>query len=105
MSLAARTRWTTRKSVVQYPIEIIAPRPNTIPVQCMPIGLSSKRPRVLHKCVKFWPGKFCWMRATMPLQPWVSIKPRIGISSAPNQMRKNCNTSLKIAENNPPAAT
>src|SRR5579872_7410331 len=45
------------------------------------------------------------MRATIPLQPPVSIRPRIGISRAPNQIRKNCKTSLKIAENNPPAAT
>ena len=45
------------------------------------------------------------MRATMPLHPPVSTIPRMGISSAPNQIRKNCRTSLKIAENNPPAAT
>ena len=45
------------------------------------------------------------MRATMPLHPPVSTNPRIGISNAPNQIRKNCNTSLKMAEKSPPAAT
>jgi hypothetical protein len=32
-SRAARTRCTTRKSVVQYPNEITQPKPNTIPTQ------------------------------------------------------------------------
>src|SRR5215469_3665253 len=45
------------------------------------------------------------MRATMPLHPPASVNPMMGINSAPNQIRKNCRTSLKIAENNPPAAT
>src|SRR5450755_4775706 len=45
------------------------------------------------------------MRATIPLQPPVSRRPRIGMSKAPNQIRKNCSTSLKMAEYNPPAAT
>src|SRR6516165_4603896 len=54
---------------------------------------------------KSWPGKLCWIRSTMPFQPPVSINPRMGMSSAPNQIRKNCSTSLKIAENSPPAAT
>ena len=48
-SFAEMTRWTTRKSVVQYPIEITAPRPKTMPTQLMPIGLSWKWPRVLQR--------------------------------------------------------
>src|SRR5215469_18328623 len=38
-------------------------------------------------------------------QPPASYKPRIGISRAPAQIRKNCNTSLKIAERDPPSVT
>src|SRR5947208_2461495 len=38
------------------------------------------------------------MRATIPCHPPVSTMPRMGMSSAPNQMRKNWRTSLKIAE-------
>ena len=38
ISLAASTRWTTRKSVVQYPVAFTAPRPNTIPPSSSPSG-------------------------------------------------------------------
>ncbi len=41
----------------------------------------------------------------MPFQPPVSMRPMIEISSAPSQIRKNCSTSLKIAESRPPANT
>ena len=34
-----------------------------------------------------------------------STSPKIGISSAPAQIKKNWRTSLKIAERNPPRAT
>ncbi len=50
-SLAASTRCTTRKSVVQYPQEITQARPNTMPVQWMPMGLPVNEPIVLHRCV------------------------------------------------------
>ncbi len=39
------------------------------------------------------------------VQPPASIRPRMGISSAPSQMRMNCRTSLKMAERSPPSAT
>src|SRR5579863_2627772 len=103
--LAEMTRCTTRKSVVQYPMESTAPRPKTIPTHWTPIGLSAKWAIGRHMWVKSWLGKFWWMRATTPDQPPDSVSPRIGMSNAPNQMRKNCTTSLKIAEKSPPSAT
>ncbi len=50
-SFAVRTRWTTRKSVVQYPMAITAPRPKTAPVQCMPMALSLDFPITLQRWV------------------------------------------------------
>src|SRR5882672_2833606 len=47
----------------------------------------------------------CAIKILRWLQPPVSYSPRIGISKAPAQIRKNCNTSLKIADRNPPRAT
>src|SRR6516165_6660218 len=88
-----------------------APRPKTIPAQLMPMGLELKLPRVDHRCV-YEPGfgtfnsvRFCRILACKPLQPPASIKPRTGISNAPAQIRKNCKTSLKIADRRPPRAT
>ncbi len=50
-SRAASTRCTTRKSVVQYPNAPISPKPNTMPVQCTPIGLSAAAPMLRHMWV------------------------------------------------------
>ena len=50
-SLAVSTLWTTRKSVVQYPIEMMAPSPKTMPIQWIPMGLSEKEPMLLQRCV------------------------------------------------------
>src|ERR1017187_1911653 len=86
-------------------MEITAPNPKTMPTQLMPMGLSWKEPRVLHRWVKSCDGKLVWMRATMPDHPPASIRPMMEISSAPSQMRTNCSTSLKIAESSPPRPT
>src|SRR5678816_4786443 len=47
---AAIARWTTRKSVHQYPKDKTKPRPITIPNHSTPIGLASARPRYDHEC-------------------------------------------------------
>src|SRR4051812_1290517 len=45
------------------------------------------------------------MRVTMPCQPPASTSPRIEITMAPSQIRKNCRTSLNMAESKPPRNT
>ena len=69
------------------------------------MGLSAKLPMVRQRWVKSWPAKFWWMRVTRPCQPPASISPKMGMRRAPSQIRKNCNTSLKMAESRPPSAT
>src|SRR5512135_2677046 len=44
----ASARWTTRKSVVQYPNDNTKPRPITTPTQLTPSGLSAEFPRFLQ---------------------------------------------------------
>ena len=55
-SLAESTRCTTRKSVVQYPIDCTAANPNTIAIQWTPIGLLPAELIGPHMWVKSWPG-------------------------------------------------
>src|SRR5580692_3813981 len=70
----------------------------------MPMGLSLNDPSVDHKCV-YSTEAFCATLSCSAFQPPASISPRIGISSAPAQIRVNCSTSLKIAERSPPSVT
>ena len=77
-----------------------------MPVQWMPIGLSVNEPmRAPQVRVVAAREVLRAMRATMPFQPPASIRPRIGISSAPSQISTNCSTSLKMAESRPPRPT
>src|ERR1700680_4030668 len=68
------------------------------------MGLVVNEPSPDHRCTycsdALW--AICSFRL---LQPPASYRPRIGISSAPAQIRKNCSTSLKMADLNPPSAT
>ena len=85
-------------------MEIIAPKPNTIPTQLMPMGLVPNDPSPDHKCTYSAEAR-CVIKTLRCAQPPASYKPKIGISSAPAQIKKNCSTSLKIADRNPPSAT
>ena len=82
-----------------------------MPIQSMPMGLSNV-PRLRHRQVKSVPGTlgwmtftFSWIVAIILVQPPAWIRPRIGISSEPNQIRKNWSTSLNTAETSPPRVT
>src|SRR6201987_3053758 len=68
------------------------------------MGLPRNDPRVDHKCVDSTEA-FCATLICSAFQPPASTSPRIGISSAPAQIRMNCSTSLKIAERSPPSVT
>src|SRR5256886_16545571 len=68
------------------------------------MGLLLNEPSVDHRCV--YSAEALWAICNLRLlHPPASIKPRIGISSAPAQIRMNCSTSLKMAERRPPSAT
>src|SRR4029077_17949024 len=85
-------------------MEITAPRPKTMPNQLMPIGLVVKDPRVDQRCT--YCSEARWAICNFRLdQPPASYRPRMGISNAPAQIRKNCSTSLKMADRKPPSAT
>jgi hypothetical protein len=47
----------------------------------------------------------CRIFSSVPFQPPASIRPRIGIKSDPNQIRKYWSTSLNTAEISPPGVT
>ena len=68
------------------------------------MGLLWNEPNVDHRCV-YAGDAFCAICSFRLLHPPASTNPRIGIKSAPAQIKMNCNTSLKIAERNPPSAT
>src|SRR5256885_7590785 len=68
------------------------------------MGLLLNEPSVDHRCV--YSAEALWAICNLRLlHPPASIKPRIGMSSAPAQIRMNCNTSLKMADRRPPSAT
>ena len=68
------------------------------------MGLPVEVPSVLHKWV-YSEEALCAICSFRLLQPPASIRPSIGISNAPAQIKMNCRTSLKIAERRPPSAT
>src|SRR5450432_3516422 len=68
------------------------------------MGLSLNEPSVDHRCV-YSAEALAVTCACSCLHPPASTNPRIGISSAPAQIKINCSTSLKIAERNPPSVT
>src|SRR5438876_11389387 len=70
----------------------------------MPMGLLWNEPNVDHRCV-YAGDAFCAICSFRLLHPPASTNPRIGIKSAPAQIKINCKTTLKIAERNPPSAT
>src|SRR5882672_8778063 len=75
-----------------------------MPVQWIPMGLEVNEPKPAQR----WTycsdalAAICTLRL---VHPPASYNPRIGISRAPAQMRKNCSTSLKMAERSPPRVT
>src|SRR5258708_20922160 len=85
-------------------MERIAPSPNTIPVQWIPMGLVVNEPNPDQRRT-YCSDVLCAICSFKLVHPPASYNPRIGISSAPAQMRKNCSTSLKIAERRPPSVT
>src|SRR5215470_3909594 len=68
------------------------------------MGFLSKDPNVDQRW-EYSADAFCATCNFRLLHPPVSTNPRIGIKSAPAQIKINCNTSLKIAERNPLRAT
>ena len=68
------------------------------------MGLSVNEPRPAHIWT-YCSDARCAICSLRLVQPPALYNPRIGISSAPAQMRKNCSTSLKIAERSPPSVT
>ena len=51
IELAAMARWTTRKSVHQYPNDSTKPRPATSPKTSTPMGLAAEEPVNFQACV------------------------------------------------------
>src|SRR5271156_2220133 len=70
----------------------------------MPMGLPVNEPMVDHMWT-YCSDARCVISTFRLVQPPASYNPRIGISNAPAQIRKNCRTSLKIAERSPPRVT
>src|ERR1700690_4438441 len=70
----------------------------------MPMGLVLNDPKPDQRWT-YCSDVLCAICNLRLVHPPASSNPRIGISRAPAQMRKNCNTSLKIAERRPPNVT
>ena len=96
---AAIARWTTRKSVHQYPNDSTNPRPITSPNHSTPMGFAAGLPMWRHDSV-IAPGSkprdtaSCARRADRPDQPPTSFIPMITSGTNPATMRKNWRTSL-----------
>ena len=86
---AAIARWTTRKSVHQYPNDSTKPRPMTTPNNSTPRGFASGRPRLAHTCVNVVGSV-----DANPLQPPASRSPSQASGAKPQTIRPNCRTSL-----------
>src|SRR3954464_5140599 len=86
---AAIARWTTRKSVHQYPNDNTNPRPIDTPNTSTPSGLVDALAMPRHECVSA--SGIDWR---MPDQPPTSLRPRYTSGTKPATIRKNCSTSL-----------
>src|ERR1035437_159924 len=75
-----------------------------MPVQWIPMGLVVKEPKPDQRWT-YCSDALCAICSLRLVHPPASYRPRIGISRAPAQMRKNCRTSLKMADRKPPSAT
>ena len=96
---AAMARWTTRKSVHQYPNDSTKPSPITMPNHSTPMGLALAAFRWCHESDQA-PAAYPAFVATVsslavsPAQPPMSLSPRSTNGRKPMTMRKNCSTSL-----------
>jgi hypothetical protein len=93
MFFADSARWTSAKLVVQYPNESTKPRPNTMPSQCAPSGLSVP-PVSAHACRPGSPRSLSRTLSNSPSMPPTLTRPMTTIGMSPARITKNWSTSL-----------
>src|SRR5687768_18385633 len=99
MDSAAMARWTTRKSVHQYPNDSTKPRPMARPNHSTPIGLDAAESmwrQELDQAPSGYPAVVATVLslATSPFHPPTSLSPSRSEERNPSTIRKNWSTSL-----------